>query len=112
FAEAIDEGTIQSEYSKVYTFGDSSIDSGCGMEVTSDLEENRGARKASSDTVESGDNLWTIAEENYDGELTDARIMQYVQAIYEENHDHIQDPDLIYPDQTFKLPTVNVSKSQ
>ncbi|HLR03231.1 MAG TPA: LysM peptidoglycan-binding domain-containing protein [Virgibacillus sp.] len=112
FAEAIDEGTIPSEYSKVYTFGDSSIDSGRGMEVTTDLVENRGAPKASSYTVESGDNLWTIAKENYDGELTDARIMQYVQAIYEENQDQIQDPDLIYPDQTFKLPTVNVSKSQ
>lgn len=112
FAKAIDEGIIPSEYSKVYTFGDSSIDSGRGMEVTTDLVENRGTPKESSYTVEPGDNLWTIAKENYAGELTDARIMQYVQNIYTENQDQIQDPDLIYPNQTFKLPTMSLSKDK
>jgi len=107
FAEAIDKGTIPSEYSKVYTFGDSSIDSGRGLEVTTDLVNNRGVPKNASHHVKPNDNLWNIAKENYDGDLTNARTMEIVEAIYQENQAEIQNPDLIYPNQTFELPNVD-----
>lgn len=109
FAEAIDEGTIPAEYSKIYTFGASSIDSGRALEVTTDLVENRGIPQNSSYTVTPGDNLWNIAKENYSGALTNKRTMQYTENIYQVNQDQIQDPNLIYPNQTIILPTVNDS---
>ncbi|GAA0440990.1 hypothetical protein GCM10008983_17590 [Lentibacillus halophilus] len=107
FAQAIDDNTIPSEYTTVYTFGESSIDSGRALKVTTELVENRGEPKQSSYNVKPGDNLWTIVKNNYDGNLTNARIMQGVQAIYQSNRDKIQNPDLIYPKQTFTLPTMS-----
>lgn len=109
FAEAMKEGTVPSKYSKVYTFGASSIDSGRALEVTTELVKNRGVPKKSSYTVKPGDNLWTISKENYAGDLTDTRIMQLIQAVYQDNMDQIQDPNLIYPNQTFTLPTISSS---
>lgn len=41
FARAIVTKTIPSKYTTVYTFGDSSIDSGRGLEVTTELVKNR-----------------------------------------------------------------------
>lgn len=41
FAKAIADGTIPSEYTKVYTFGESSIDSGRALKVTTRLAEKR-----------------------------------------------------------------------
>ncbi|MFD1337054.1 LysM peptidoglycan-binding domain-containing protein [Oceanobacillus iheyensis] len=109
FAKKIDDGTIPSEYTTVYTFGDSSIDSGRGLEVTTQLVENRGKPKEASYTVQPGDNLWNISKENYHGEQTDMQIMREVQAIYQANSDKIQNPNLIYPNQTIKLPTMSDS---
>lgn len=109
FGKALNEGNIPSEYSKVYTFGDSSIDSGRGLEVTTELVENRGVPKNSTYTVLPGDNLWNIAKENYSGELTNKQTMHYTQNIYQVNQDKIQDPNLIYPNQTIMLPTLNNS---
>ncbi|GGP07648.1 MULTISPECIES: SGNH/GDSL hydrolase family protein [Oceanobacillus] len=111
FAEAIADGTIPSEYTTVYTFGDSGIDTGRGLEVTTELVENRGKPKESSYVVTPEDNLWNIAKENYRGEQTDAQIMKEVQAIYQANRDQIQNPDLIFPDQTIILPEMNDSKT-
>lgn len=112
FAKAIADGTIPAEYSKVYTFGDSSIDIGRGLEVTTELVENRGKPKNSSYTVKPGDNLWTISKEKYYGELTNKRIARQVWAIYQANQDQIQNPNLIYPNQTIKLPTMNDSMNK
>ncbi|GIO19539.1 hypothetical protein J18TS1_26390 [Oceanobacillus oncorhynchi subsp. incaldanensis] len=111
FAEAIADGTIPSEYTTVYTFGDSSIDTGRGLEVTTELVENRGKPEVSSYTVQSEDNLWNIAKRNYPGEQTNAQIVKEVQAIYQANKDQIQNPDLIFPDQTITLPTMNDFKT-
>ncbi|MFD2760431.1 PepSY domain-containing protein [Lentibacillus juripiscarius] len=41
FAKAIENGTIPSKYTKVYTFGESSIDSGRALEVTTNLVKKR-----------------------------------------------------------------------
>src|SRR5699024_3103314 len=109
FAKAITDGTIPSEYTTVYTFGDSSIDSGRALEVTTELVENRGKPKESSYTVQPGDNLWTISKENYHGNQTNAQSVREVQAIYKANQDQIQNPNLIYPNQTIKLPTMSAS---
>ncbi|WP_080872819.1 SGNH/GDSL hydrolase family protein [Oceanobacillus timonensis] len=110
FAEAIADGTIPSDYTTVYTFGDSSIDTGRGLEVTTELVENRGKPKVSSYVVTNGDNLWNIAKENYHGEQTNAQILKEVQAIYQANQDQIQNPDLIFPNQTITLPKLDDSK--
>ncbi|CEI80988.1 LysM domain/BON superfamily protein [Oceanobacillus oncorhynchi] len=111
FAEAIADGKIPSEYTTVYTFGDSSIDTGRGLEVTTELVENRGKPEVSSYTVQSGDNLWNIAKRNYPGEQANAQIAKEVQAIYQANKDQIRNPDLIFPYQTITLPTMNDSKT-
>src|SRR5699024_6723141 len=97
-----------SEYSKVYTFGDSSIDSGRGLEVTTDLVNNRGVPKNASHHVKPNDNLWNIAKKNYNGDLTNARTMQIVEAIYQENQAEIQNTDLIYTNQTLEIPNVYI----
>ncbi|MFD1065686.1 SGNH/GDSL hydrolase family protein [Oceanobacillus locisalsi] len=110
FAEAIADGTIPSDYTTVYTFGDSSIDTGRGLEVTTELVENRGKPKVSSYVVKNGDNLWNIAKENYHGEQTNVQILKEVQAMYQANQEQIQNPDLIFPDQKIMLPKMNNSK--
>jgi len=107
FAKAINDGTIPSEYTMVYTFGDSGIDSGRGLEVTTELVESRGEPKESYYTVQPGDNLWTISKESYHGDQTDALSVREVQAIYQANQDQIQNPNLIYPNQTIELPTID-----
>ncbi|UOQ92244.1 SGNH/GDSL hydrolase family protein [Halobacillus shinanisalinarum] len=112
FAEAIADGTIPSEYTTVYTFGDSSIDTGRGLEVTTELVENRGKPKESSYTVQPGDNLWNISKENYHGDQTNAQSVREVEAIYQANQDQIQNPNLIYPNQTIKLPTMSGSMNK
>lgn len=112
FAKAIADGTIPSEYTTVYTFGDSSIDTGRGLEVTTKLVENRGKPKVASYVVTAGDNLWNIAKENYHSEQqTNAQITKEVQAIYQANRNQIQNPDLIFPKQTIILPNMNHSKT-
>ncbi|WP_010529485.1 LysM peptidoglycan-binding domain-containing protein [Lentibacillus jeotgali] len=112
FAKAITDGTIPSEYTTVYTFGDSSIDTGKALEITTELVKNRGKPKESSYTVKAGDNLWTISKENYSGEQTNKQITEEVRAIYQANRDQIQNPNLIYPNQTIKLPTMNDSMNR
>jgi phospholipase/lecithinase/hemolysin len=111
FAKAIAAGTIPSKYTKVYTFGDSSIDAGRGLEVTTELVKNRNTPEISSYIVKPGDNLWKISKEYY-GEQTNAKIMQLSQAIYQANRDQIQNPNLIYPNQTIKLPTMSASMNK
>jgi nucleoid-associated protein YgaU len=49
--------------------------------------------------IQPGNNLWTIARRTY------GRGIQYV-VIYQANQQQIRDPDLIYPGQIFKLPTM------
>ncbi len=48
-------------------------------------------------TVQRGDNLWRIAEQNYGEGLR-------YSLIFGANSDLIRDPDLIYPDQVFTIP--------
>lgn len=48
--------------------------------------------------IRRGDNLWTISRRLY------GQGIRY-STIYEANNDQIRDPDLIYPGQTFVLPT-------
>lgn len=135
FAQALTEGTIPSKYTTVYTFGDSSIDSGRGLEVTTALVNNRSAQatdkqdseaeevneekqvgqgiaKSSSYTVKPGDNLWKIAKSHYAGEQTNSQIARQVQVIYQANQDRIQNPNLIYPNQTITLPALNHSEEK
>lgn len=116
FATAIADGTIPSEYSTVYTFGDSSIDIGRGLEVTTQLVENRdkenGETDDSSHTVKAGDNLWNIVEHHYSEYHTDAQILKGVHDVYNANHEKIYDPDLIYPDQHLSLPNIESSASK
>lgn len=112
FAKAIADDTIPSEYTKVYTFGDSSIDSGRGLEVTTELVKSRSTPEKSSYIVKPGDNLWTITKENYYGEQTNTQIARVSWAIYQANKDQIQNPNLIYPNQTIKLPTMSGSMNR
>lgn len=56
------------------------------------------ARQVSVRTIQPGNTLWAIAEENY-GEGT-----LYVR-VFEANRDLIRDPDLIYPGQVFRVPS-------
>lgn len=126
FAKAIADGSIPSEYSTIYTFGDSSIDSGRGLEVTTELVNNRDknvnddAEDKSTDeetaevtsySVKSGDTLWAIARNHYQGTLTNSQIALEVQAIYEKNKNLIKNPHLIYPNQDLILPAFDSSES-
>lgn len=112
FAKAIADETIPSEYTKVYTFGDSSIDTGRGLEVTTELVKNRGIPKKSPYTVKPGDNLWTIAKKNYEGIQNNTQIARESLAIYQANRDQIQNPNLIYPNQIITLPKMNDSSNR
>ncbi|PIC62621.1 hypothetical protein CSV79_16105 [Sporosarcina sp. P13] len=125
FAKALANGTIPNEYTTIYTFGDSSIDSGRGLEVTTTLVKNRVKTEAndpsanqsntddneathgSSYIVKPGDNLWNIVKMRYPGKQTNAQIAHEVQAIYQANQNIIHNPHLIYPNQTITLPSVS-----
>ena len=124
FATALADGTIPSEYTTVYTFGDSSIDSGRGLEVTTELVKNREktddsvqaddqqkteqqTTQSTSYTVKPGDNLWTIAKMHYRGTQTNSQIAAEVQAIFQNNKNIIHNPDVIFPDQTITLPAIS-----
>ena len=48
--------------------------------------------------VHPGNSLWRIARRTYGSGLK-------FSVIYQANKDYIQDPDLIYPGQVFKLPS-------
>lgn len=114
FATAIADGVIPSEYSTVYTFGDSSIDSGRGLEVTTELVNQRqtsddsnqaeSTPSKSTHTVRSGDTLWAIAKTYYGNELTNTQIAMISEEIYKENSNEIKNPNLIYPNQVIHLP--------
>ena len=54
-------------------------------------------RTGSAVIIRKGDNLWTIARRNYGAGI------RYT-TIFEANRDQIQDPDLIFPGQVFKVP--------
>ncbi|PIC70831.1 hypothetical protein CSV77_05845 [Sporosarcina sp. P16b] len=118
FAEALADGTIPSKYSTVYTFGDSSIDSGRGLSITTELVNNRDKQTSTSSeesqqqnplayTVKRGDNLWTIIKTHYPNIQTNTEISRQVQEVYDANKHQIAHPDLIYPNQTFTLPAAN-----
>lgn len=107
FAKALADERIPSSYSKVFTFGDSSIDSGRGLEVTEGLVKNRQISAASSYIVKRGDNLWNIAKAHYGGSLTNTQIASLTDAIFSANREQIRNPNLIYPGQTFELPEWN-----
>jgi hypothetical protein len=55
--------------------------------------------------VSSGDTLWDIAEANLPEGATNTEIANYVNDIAE--HNNIENPDLIYPEQKFELPLAN-----
>lgn len=112
FAKALADGTIPKEYSTVYTFGDSSIDSGRGLAVTTELVKNREktddtqttVENKSSYTVKAGDNLWKIVKMHAHKKQTHAEIAKEVQAIIQANQQIIKNPHRIYPNQTITLP--------
>ena len=56
-------------------------------------------------TVEKGDNLWKIGREQG---LTNAEIPNFVQHMTILNSDKISDPDKIYPNQTFAMPSAEM----
>ena len=107
FAAAIEDDRIPSNFSTVYTFGDSSIDIGRGLEVTTQLVENRdsGKPKEVSYIIKSGDSLWGIVREQYSTE-EDAQTLSIVQAVAEENN--ILHPDSVHAGQELKLPEADV----
>lgn len=107
FAAAIEDDRIPSNFSTVYTFGDSSIDIGRGLEVTTQLVENRdsGKPKEASYIIKSGDSLWGIVREQYSTE-EDAQTLSIVQAVAEENN--ILHPDSVHAGQELKLPEADV----
>ena len=53
--------------------------------------------------IQRNDNLWTIAKRLYGDGV-------HFSAIYENNRDQIRDPNLIFPGQTFTLPTKGLKK--
>ncbi|MDQ2093312.1 LysM peptidoglycan-binding domain-containing protein [Rhodalgimonas zhirmunskyi] len=65
--------------------------------VAGDATQAPATQKASAITVQPGNTLWAIAQENYgDGVL-------YVR-LFEANREQIRNPDLIYPGQVFDIP--------
>lgn len=59
--------------------------------------ELRANQRASVVTVQPGNTLWGIADDNYGTGFLYVRV-------FEENRDQIRDPDLIYPGQIFTVP--------
>lgn len=72
------------------------------------VEANAGRQGEKTYQVKPGDCLWNIARAQLQGEeaqkkeVTDASIQEYVDKIVEKNK--IENPDLIYPEQTLNLP--------
>lgn len=66
FAAAMEDGTIPSKYTKVYTFGDSSIDSGRAFAVTTELVESREKPSVSvADLMDVKRDAWYTTYVNY-----------------------------------------------
>ncbi|AXH99748.1 LysM peptidoglycan-binding domain-containing protein [Sporosarcina sp. PTS2304] len=110
FANALADGTIPSEYTTIYTFGDSSIDSGRGLEVTTALVNNRtktndNVTDESSYVIQPGDTLWSIAKRHSEENVTNAQIAAIVQEIFQANQSIVRNPHTIYPNQTITLPS-------
>ena len=89
-------GTVSDETAKQAVWEEyNRVDPGMGSgDLTLDLQVAGGGE--SEYTVQAGDSLSKIAS-HHGGGLT-------WQDIYEANKDVIQNPDLIYPGQTFKIP--------
>jgi len=71
-----------------------------GSDTVADTGGGGGGGGQQSYTVEKGDNLSAISKRFYGKS-------KYWKQIYEANRDTIENPDLIYPGQTIKLPAID-----